>query len=84
MQIGFTFLFPAHLSRPRQKAITRVLLLFYASFSLHLSQSESVHVFFNIVQSVFLGHLLCYCLLRRYVTCDLELWPIKNSFCAFL
>jgi len=20
----------------------------------------------------------------RYVTCDLELWPIKNSFCAFL
>jgi len=21
---------------------------------------------------------------RRYVACDLELWPIKNSFCAFL
>jgi len=21
---------------------------------------------------------------RRYVTCDLELWPIKNSFCVFL
>jgi len=21
---------------------------------------------------------------RRYVVCDLELWPTKNSFCAFL
>ena len=21
---------------------------------------------------------------RQYVTCELELWPIKNSFCAFL
>jgi len=21
---------------------------------------------------------------RRYVACDIELWPIKNSFCAFL
>jgi len=21
---------------------------------------------------------------QRYVTRDLELWPIKNSFCAFL
>jgi len=21
---------------------------------------------------------------RQYVVCDLELWPIKTSFCAFL